>query len=88
LLLYMSLMKWVVTRIPVNGANKLDQCRCYCMNSSDKWTVQLEGTHHRRTSARATANKEWDSSFVLSLCSVGNKVLYTADQMIWHSDTL
>jgi hypothetical protein len=50
--------------------------------------VQLGGTRCRRTSARATANEEWDSSFALSLCSVGNKALYTADQMIRRSDTL
>jgi hypothetical protein len=50
--------------------------------------VQLEGARHRRMSARVTANKEWDSPFVLSLRSVGNKVLYTADQMIQCSDTL
>jgi hypothetical protein len=50
--------------------------------------VQLRGAHRRRTSARATANEEWDSSFALSLCSVGNEALYTVDQMIWHSDTL
>jgi hypothetical protein len=50
--------------------------------------VQLEGARRGRTSARTTANKEWDSSFVLSLCSVGNEVLYTADQRIWRSDTL
>jgi hypothetical protein len=52
------------------------------MNSSNKWNVQLEGTHHRRTSARMTANEDWDSSFALSLHSVGNKVLHTVDQMI------
>jgi hypothetical protein len=50
--------------------------------------VQLEGARHRRTSARMTANEEWDCSFALSLRSVGNEVLYTADQMIWCSDTL
>jgi hypothetical protein len=61
---------------------------CCCMNSSNEWNVQLEGAHHRRTSARATANKEWDSSLALSLCSVGNEALYTADQMIWRSNTL
>jgi hypothetical protein len=42
--------------------------------------VQLGGTRHRGTSARVTANEDWDSLFALSLCSVGNKVLYTADQ--------
>jgi hypothetical protein len=50
--------------------------------------VQLEGACRRRTSARVTANKEWDSSFALSLCSVGNEALYTADQTIRRSDTL
>jgi GH25 family lysozyme M1 (1,4-beta-N-acetylmuramidase) len=50
--------------------------------------VQLKGARRRRTSARATANEEWDSSFALSLHSVGNKALYTADQTIQHSDTL
>jgi hypothetical protein len=62
--------------------------RCCCTNSSKEWNVQLKGTCHRRTSARVTANKEWDSLFALSLRSVRNKALYTADQMIWHSDTL
>jgi hypothetical protein len=61
---------------------------CCCMNSSNEWNVQLGGTRHRRTIARATANKEWDSSFALSLCPVGNEALYTADQMIRRSDTL
>jgi hypothetical protein len=56
--------------------------------SSNEWNVQLEGTRGRRTSARMTANEEWDSSFALSLRSVGNEVLYTADQMIQRSDTL
>jgi hypothetical protein len=41
-----------------------------------------------RQSARVTANEEWDSSFALSLRSVGNEALYTADQMIRRSDTL
>jgi hypothetical protein len=50
--------------------------------------VQLEGARRRRMSARATANEEWDSSFALSLCSVRNKALYTADQTIWRSNTL
>jgi hypothetical protein len=50
--------------------------------------VQLEGARRRRMSARATANEEWDSSFALSLCSVGNKALYTADQTIRRSNTL
>jgi hypothetical protein len=50
--------------------------------------VQLEGALHRRTSARVTANKEWDSSFALSLHAVRNKVLYTAEQRIWCSNTL
>jgi hypothetical protein len=50
--------------------------------------VQLEGARRRRTSARVTANEEWDSSFALSLHSVGNEALYTADQTIRHSDTL
>jgi hypothetical protein len=66
----------------------LDSVTCCCTNSSNKWNVQLKGTHRRRTSARVTANKEWDSLFALSVCSVGNKALYTADQTIWHSDTL
>jgi hypothetical protein len=62
---------------------------CYCMNSSNEWdVVRLEGAHHRRTSARVTANEKWDSSFALPLHSVRNKVLYTADQRIWHSDTV
>ena len=68
--------------------HNLDSVTCCCMNSSNEWNVQLEGTRRRRTSARATANEEWDSSFALSLCSVRNKVLYTADQRIRHSDTL
>jgi hypothetical protein len=50
--------------------------------------VQLKGARHRRKSAQVTVNEEWDSLFALSLCSVGNKVLYTVDQVIWHSDTL
>jgi hypothetical protein len=50
--------------------------------------VQLEGARRRRTSAKATANEEWDSSFALSLRSVGNEALYTADQTIQRSDTL
>jgi hypothetical protein len=58
------------------------------MNSSHGWNVQLEGAHCRRMSTRATVNGEWDSSFTLSLCSVGNEVLYTADQMIQCSNTL
>jgi hypothetical protein len=62
--------------------------QCYCTNSSNEWNVQLEGARHRRTSARATRNKEWDSSFALSLRSVGNEALYTADQTIRRSDTL
>jgi hypothetical protein len=61
---------------------------CCCTNSSNKWNVQLEGSRRRRTSAKATTNKEWDSSFALSLRSVGNKALYTVDQTIWRSDTL
>jgi hypothetical protein len=61
---------------------------CYCTNSSNEWNVQLEGARRRRTSARTTSNEEWDSSSALSLRSVGNEVLYTADQMIWRSDTL
>jgi hypothetical protein len=65
-----------------------DECPCYCTNSSNEWNVQLKGARRRRTSARTTANKEWDSSFALSLRSVGNKVLYTADQTIRRSDTL
>jgi hypothetical protein len=60
----------------------------YCTNSSNEWNVKLECARCRRTSASVTANKEWDSLFALSLCSVENKVLYTADQMIWCSDTL
>jgi hypothetical protein len=66
----------------------LDSVTCCCTNSSNEWNVQLEGACRRRTSAKATANEEWDSSFALSLRSVGNKVLYTADQMIQRSDTL
>jgi hypothetical protein len=50
--------------------------------------VQLEGARCRRMSARTTANEEWDSSFVLSLRSVRNEVLYTAVQRIRCSDTL
>jgi hypothetical protein len=61
---------------------------CCCTNSSNKWNVQLEGACCRRTSARATANEEWDSSFALSLRSVGNEPLYTADQTKRRSDTL
>jgi hypothetical protein len=66
----------------------LDSVTCCCMNSSNEWNVQLEGARHRRTSAKATVNEEWDSSFSLSLCSVGNEVLYTADQTIRCSNTL
>jgi hypothetical protein len=61
---------------------------CYCTNSSNEWNVQSESARRRRMSARTIMNKEWDSSFALSLCSVGNEVLYTADQMIRRSDTL
>jgi hypothetical protein len=68
--------------------HNLDSVTCCCMNSSNKWNVQLEGTRRRRTSARATANEEWDSSFALSLRSVRNEALYTADQMIRRSNTL
>jgi hypothetical protein len=53
-----------------------------------EWNVQLEGTRRRRTGARVTANKEWNFSFLLDLCSVGNKALCTADQTIRRSDTL
>jgi hypothetical protein len=68
--------------------HNLDSVTCCCTNSSNEWNVQLKGACRRRTSARATANKEWDSSFELSLHSVGNKVLYTVDQTIQCSDTL
>jgi hypothetical protein len=61
---------------------------CCCTNSSNEWNVQLKGARHRRTSAKATANKEWDSLFALFLRSVGNEALYTADQMIRRSNTL
>jgi hypothetical protein len=68
--------------------HNLDSVTCCCMNSSNEWNVQLEGTRRRRTSARVTANEEWDSSFALSLRSVRNEALYTADQMIRRSNTL
>jgi hypothetical protein len=68
--------------------HNLDSVTCCCTNSSNEWNVQLNGTCHRITSAKATANKVWDSSFALSLRSVRNEVLYTADQTIRCSDTL
>jgi hypothetical protein len=61
---------------------------CYCTNSSHEWNVQLEGARHRKMTTRVTANEEWDSLFVISLCSARKEVLYTADQMIQHSNTL
>ncbi len=64
------------------------KCSCCYTNSSNEWNVQLKGVRRRRTSARANANEEWDSLFALSLCSVRNKALYTADQTIWCSNTL
>ncbi len=57
-----------------------------CINSSHEWNVQLKGAYCRRMSVRATTNKKRVFLIVLlSLCSVRNHALYTADQMIWCS---
>jgi hypothetical protein len=87
-LVFESAAKHITTGKGTGGQALSVTWTCCCTNSSNEWNVQLKGACHRRTSARATANKEWDSSFALSLCSVGNKALYTVDQMIRRSDTL